>query len=86
MPEVYNFDAGGCVIQERVTEIAALLLVGDGVVGMLQPERHVRLWQRGPRTYRAAVEPFVKHPGLTRVLAAAEAAAGLWWASRQRPR
>lgn len=74
-----------CDSQQRMTEIAALLLVGDAVVGMLQPERHARLWRSGPRAYRAAMEPFVRQPGLTRVLAAAEAAAGLWWASRQRP-
>lgn len=74
------------MIQQRVTEIAALLLIGDGVVGMLQPRRHARLWRSGPKPYRSAMEPFVRHPGLTRVLGAAEAAAGLWWASRQRSR
>ena len=72
------------MIRQRATEVAALLMVGDGVVGMLQPERHARLWQSGPRPYRAAMEPFARHPGLTRVIAAAEAGAGLWWASRQR--
>ena len=74
------------MIRQRATEIAALLMVGDGIVGMLQPERHTRLWQSGPGPYRAAMKQFVRHPGLTRVVAAAEAAAGLWWASRQPPR
>ena len=74
------------MVRERVAEIAALLMVGDGVVGLVQPGRHTRLWRSGPRPYRAAMEPLVRHPGLTRVIAAAEAAAGLWWASRQQPR
>lgn len=74
------------MIQQRIAEVAALLLVGDGVVGLMQPERHARLWRSGPRPYREAMQPFVRHPGLTRVAAAAEAAVGLWWASRQRPR
>lgn len=73
------------MIQQRLTELAGLLLVGDGVVGMLQPERHTRLWQSGPRPYRATMELFVRHPGLTRAIAVAETAAGLWLASRQRP-
>lgn len=72
------------MIQQRITEIAALLLIGDGMVGMLQPKRHTRLWRRGPGPYRAAMEPFVRHTSVARVLGAAEAVAGLWWASRQR--
>ena len=74
------------MIRQRATEIAALLMVGDGVIGMLQPERHARLWQSGLRPYRAAMEPLVRHRGLTRAIAAAQVAAGLWWASRQRLR
>ena len=73
------------MIRRRMTEIAALLLIGDGVVGLLQPERHTRLWRNGPAPYRAAMQPFVRNPGLTRFAAAGELALGLWWASRQRP-
>jgi hypothetical protein len=72
------------MIQQRLGEFAGILLVGDGVVGMLQPERHTRLWLSGPAPYRAVMEPFVRHPGMTRAIAVAEAAAGLWLASRQR--
>ena len=72
------------MIRQRVGEVAAILLVGDGLVGMLQTERHTRLWWSGPRPYRAIMTPFVRHPQLTRIVAAAEVAAGLWWASRQR--
>lgn len=72
------------MVQQRIAEIAALLLIGDGMVGMLQPERHTRLWRRGPAPYRAAMEPFVRHSWLPRILGAVETGAGLWWASRQR--
>lgn len=40
------------MIRRRVGEIAALLLISDGVVGVLQPERHTRLWRSGPGMYR----------------------------------
>lgn len=73
------------MIQQRITELAALLMVGDGIVGLMQPERHTRLWWSGPRRYREAMEPFVRSPALTRVAGAAEAAVGLWLASRQKP-
>lgn len=72
------------MVQQRIAEIAALLLIGDGMVGMLQPERHTRLWRRGPTPYRAAMEPFVRHRWLSQVLGAMETGVGLCWASRQR--
>lgn len=33
---------------KRLREIIAIILIGDGVVGLLDPKRHVGLWRRGP--------------------------------------
>lgn len=70
----------------RLRELAALVAIGDGVVGALAPRRHTLLWLDGPRPYRAAMAPFVRRPGVTRLLSTVQIALGLWIASRQWPR
>lgn len=73
------------LIGRRTLEFAGILLVGDGVIGALRPERHARLWIAGPRVWREAMEPFAERPGLTRAIGAAEIALGLWLAARTEP-
>ena len=62
----------------------ALLLVGDGVVAAVMPNRHMRRWTRGPRWYRRIMRPFAEHAETTRALGVAEALGALWWTSRMR--
>ncbi|CAN5179140.1 hypothetical protein BH20GEM2_BH20GEM2_21530 [soil metagenome] len=73
------------MLTNRVKELFAISLIGDGVLALFQPHRHLRLWREGPEPWRRAMGPFLRHPGLTRVLGAAEAGFGIWWASRQEP-
>lgn len=74
------------LLKPLIIETAALLLVGDGVVALLQPRRHVRLWRLGPAPWRRLMRAFERRPLLTAGLGALEAALGLWIAARQRPR
>ena len=67
----------------RWRELIAIPLIGDGVLGLVIPARHVRRWQAGPAWWRDAMRPFVRHPQLTRWVGAAEIAVGLWLATRQ---
>lgn len=67
-----------------VSEGVAMLLVGDGLVSMLQPRRHAALWDAGPGLWRQLLRPFARNPLLTVALGATEVAAGLWLASRQK--
>lgn len=69
---------------ERIKEVIAILLVGDGVVALVNPFRHSLLWRSGPGLWERLMDPFVETPALTRWLGALEAAAGLWLASRQK--
>lgn len=69
---------------KRLKESLAIVLIGDGVVALLDPDRHNRLWKRGPEPYRKVMEEFVRRPGLTRVLSVLKIALGLWLASRQK--
>jgi hypothetical protein len=72
-------------MDRRLKECAGMALVGDGAIGLLMPERHCRLWEVGPEPCRNMIEWFVKHPAVTRVLAAVEMGLGLWVASHQTP-
>lgn len=64
----------------RWRELIAIPLVGDGVVDILIPDRHVRRWLAGPDWWTDAMRPFVRHPQLTRWIGVAEVAVGLWLA------
>ena len=71
-------------ITARVAEMAAIFMVGDGLIGLLQPRRHVALWQDRALGTEKLVEPFVGKPGRRRLYAVAQIAAGLALAARQR--
>jgi hypothetical protein len=62
----------------RVEEVTAMAMIGDGVLGLLAPVEHCRLWQAGPGWWSEMIEPFVKRPTLTRCLAAVEFGLGVW--------
>ncbi|WP_294138241.1 hypothetical protein [Sphingomonas sp.] len=70
----------------RTAEMAAIFMVGDGLIGLAQPRRHVELWKKDALGTEVMVAPFVDRPGRRRLYAAAQIAVGLWLASRQRPR
>jgi hypothetical protein len=67
-------------------ELLALTMIGDGVLTAINPKRHLALWRFGPRPGVRALDAFIKRPKLTRALGVAAAGAGIWWASRQKPR
>ncbi len=69
----------------RAAEMAAIFMVGDGLIGLTQPRRHVDLWKDKALGAERAVRPFVDRPGRRRLYALAQIGAGLWLASRQRP-
>lgn len=72
-------------LSNRAAEMAATFMIGDGLLGLLQPERHVALWQERAGGAEWLVRPFVGRPALRRLYAVAQIAAGLTLAARQRP-
>jgi len=71
------------LIQRRALESLAILMIGDGLLAATQPRRHVLLWQSGPRLWRNSIRPFIRNPGLTRLLGVVGLGLGLWLANRQ---
>ena len=73
------------LIFRRVIQLGALFLIGDGVMGLLKPRWHSRLWHFGPELARAATDELVEHPKTARAVYLAEAAIGVALASSQTP-
>ena len=69
----------------RVTELGALFLIGDGVMGLIKPRWHSLLWHVGPELLKAMTEELAEHPKTARAIYAAEIVAGVALASMQTP-
>lgn len=68
----------------RGAEMAAMFMIGDGVLGLVQPRRHVALWKRDALGSELLVAPFRGKPGQRRLYAVVQIAAGIALAARQR--
>ncbi|MFD1950115.1 hypothetical protein ACFSGX_04955 [Sphingomonas arantia] len=68
----------------RTGEMCAVFMIGDGLLGMVQPERHLALWQSDVGAVDALTRPFQGRPGRRRAYGAVQFLAGVWLASRMR--
>jgi hypothetical protein len=73
------------MVGRRLTECVAMMMIGDAALAMLEPRRHMKLWERGPQWWQSIVRPFAENQSMTRWVGAAELLAGVWLAHRQRP-
>ncbi|HEY2615071.1 MAG TPA: hypothetical protein VGI42_05135 [Chthoniobacterales bacterium] len=71
------------LVTRRLIEMAALFLIGDGVMGLLKPRWHSRLWHFGPQLALALTEELAANPKIARAVYFAEAAIGVVIASCQ---
>lgn len=69
---------------KRTAEMAAVFMIGDGLLGLVQPRRHVDLWRSDVAVADALVRPFGNHPGRRRAYGLLQLGAGLLLASRLR--
>ena len=69
---------------KRSAEMAAVFMIGDGMLGLLQPERHVGLWRSDIGAVDALVRPFGGHPGRRRLYGVLQIACGIALAAAQR--
>lgn len=69
----------------RLIQLGALLMIGDGVMGLVKPRWHSVFWNFGPEIARAATEELAENPKTARAVYFAEAAIGLALASCQEP-
>nr|WP_315382311.1 hypothetical protein [uncultured Sphingomonas sp.] len=70
----------------RSAEMAAMFMIGDGLLGLLQPRRHVALWRSNVPGVDLLVRPFAAHPHRRRAYGALQIVAGIALASALKPR
>lgn len=70
----------------RSAEMAAVFMIGDGLLGLLQPRRHVELWRSDVRAVDVLVRPFAEHAARRRAYGLLQIGAGLVLASALRRR
>jgi hypothetical protein len=63
----------------RMKHFLALLLIGDGVVALIRPEYDAVAWSQGPWLWRQAMQHLKKSPVTTRLVAATQVVAGIYW-------
>ncbi len=61
---------------------AGVLLVGDGVAGLIWPRRYLRFLKVGPSPIHKTLEAFAERPALTRAACIAEVGIGVWMIAR----
>jgi hypothetical protein len=71
------------MVGRRLKEIAAMAMIGEGIIATLYPRQHTLLWKFGPKKYRKFIEASARRPNLVRIAAGAGAGLGVWWALRQ---
>ena len=69
----------------RAAEMAAVFMIGDGLLGLLQPTRHVDLWRSDVAAVDALVRPFGGRPTRRRWYGALQLAAGVALAATLKP-
>jgi hypothetical protein len=67
----------------RLLETFAVVTIGDGIIELVSPREHSRLWEVGPEGARKTARFFAENPSLMRLLGASQIAFGLWLALRQ---
>jgi hypothetical protein len=66
----------------RVARWTGLVMVGDGMAGLIWPREYLRKLEVGPKPLNDVLEACAQRPTLTRVLCVAEVALGVWIFSR----
>ena len=71
---------------KRAGEMAAVFMIGDGLLGLLQPTRHVDLWRSDVAAVDGLVSPFAGKPRRRRLYGLLQLTAGIALAASLRPR
>jgi hypothetical protein len=71
---------------KRAAEMAAVFMIGDGALGLLQAARHVDLWRSPIGALDVVVKPFAGKAGRRRLYGLVQIGAGVLLASRLKPR
>lgn len=68
---------------KRAKHFAAMVLIGDGMMALVHPQRDAKAWKTGPKFWRNLMGELAERPNLTRAIGAAQIVGGIWWALHQ---
>jgi hypothetical protein len=68
---------------KRWKHFAAMVLIGDGMMAVVHPQRDADAWKAGPRPWQSLMETLRERPALTRVIGVAQIVVGIGWALHQ---
>lgn len=68
---------GNNCLFRRVIQLGGLLLIGNGVMGLIRPRWHSLAWHFGPELAKAATEELAEYPTVARPVYLAQAALGV---------
>ena len=70
---------------KRAKNALAMLAIGDGVLQIIAPQEHERLWRVGPAWVRRVkgIGWLAENPRYTRLAGVAQVGAAVWFALRQ---
>ena len=63
----------------RWKQFTAMALIGDGILGMIQPRRELKAWQFGPQPWQNFMQSLEDRPNLTRAISAVQVVGGILW-------
>jgi hypothetical protein len=61
----------------QIKYLAAIVLIGDGVLALVRPHRDAQAWHLGPEAWKGLMRFLSDRPALLRAIGAAEIAGGL---------
>lgn len=61
----------------RLLQVGALFLIGDGIMGLINPRRRSLLWHLGPPLVKAVTEEIGDNPKTARAINLGKATAGV---------
>ena len=64
-------------VGQRLLQVGALLLIANGVMGLLRPRWHTLPWSRGPQLALAMTEQLADNPNVARPVYLAQTAVGV---------
>jgi hypothetical protein len=67
------------VSHQEMKHFTAMMLIGDGVLALIRPKQDAVAWSHGPALWRKSMELLRRNPAATRVVAAAQISAAVWW-------
>ena len=68
---------------KRWKHFTAMVLIGDGVMALVHPQRDALAWKGGPAPWQKLMLELQERPALTRTIGALQIAGGILWALNQ---